>query len=169
MTMGSDNPIGDCLGRVRELERRVAALERCRSVEAWEDGPKRDAAPKRACIRCGKTDAGCYGDERSGCCETLNACWMVAETSVPLRNPAPIMLERGERKPLLPGRQEPQDARPQVGAADGLGKCRRFSAGTRAALAREAPCDPTGTDPMPVVSPGDSSFAVFTGGGRWES
>mgnify|MGYP000860193153 FL=1 len=86
----------------------------------------------------------------------------------PKRNPGQMMPERGERIPLLPGRQEPQDARPQVGAIDGLGKCRRFSLGTRAALAREAPCNPTGTDPMPVVAAAETGFAVFTGSGRWE-
>lgn len=57
----------------------------------------------------------------------------------PACNPAPVMGERGERRPIP------------------FSDCQG-----------EHICDPTGTDPMPSVSPGDSSFAVYNANGRWE-
>ena len=84
---------------------------------------------------------------------------MVAETSVPLRNPAPIMLERGERKPLLPGRQNHRTRDRRLGRLTDW-EVPSLLCGHQSGPGREAPCGPTGTDPMPVVSPGDSSFAV---------
>ena len=137
MTADDLRPLFEMLLVESGLPHRVERPEQRSSVEAWEYGPKkRNPAPKRPCIRCGKTDTDCYGDEISGSCETQRCAWVVSKT-VPLstwqnaRNLAPMMVEdRGERLPL--------------------------------------PCDPTGTDPMPAVSPGDSGFAVYSMHGRWK-
>lgn len=60
---------------------------RQRCVEDWETGPHgglvgdKAAAPKRACIKCGGDSLTCWGDDRSGHCETLKTSWLSGEPS----------------------------------------------------------------------------------------
>jgi hypothetical protein len=62
-------------------------------------------AAKRPCRQCGKTDAGCSGDESYGVCMTQGISWAISQYSgswhdQSTTNPAPLSPESGERQPL---------------------------------------------------------------------
>ncbi len=72
-------------------------------VEAWEDGPvgacmsDKAVTPRKPCCRCGKTDSNCWGDAKSGSCETHRCAWSSADTSVRVQNGG---ITHGEGSPI---------------------------------------------------------------------
>lgn len=59
----------------------AAALREALASAALLIGWQPSGPPKRACIKCGGDSVACWGDDRSGHCETLKTSWLSGEPS----------------------------------------------------------------------------------------